>query len=350
MSEERPVLELMGAPGSPYTRKMLSLMRFRRIPYQLTHSSRHLSGKSNKRVKPRPEPKVHLLPTFYLKNENGEEVAVTDSSPLLRRFEKEYRGRSVIPPNPVMTFIDMLLEDFGDEWLTKSMFHYRWSYEADIYKAGEMLPRWGHISGNSEEIGAMSKFICERQISRLSYVGSNEITAQTIEDSFKRIIHLLDDHLAVHPYLMGERPGSSDFAFFGQLTCLALFDPTPQGIIIAETPRVYAWVEVMEDLSGYEVFEEDWIDPAHIPDTLKALLGEAGRLYAPYLIANAEAVMSGAQKMQMTLDGRAWEQNPFVYQAKCLRWIREAYTSLDEGSRATVNAIVDGTGLEQLVE
>ena len=35
MGESRIVQELMGAPGSPYTRKMLGLMRYRHIPYRL---------------------------------------------------------------------------------------------------------------------------------------------------------------------------------------------------------------------------------------------------------------------------------------------------------------------------
>ena len=34
--------------------------------------------------------------------------------------------RSVIPTDSALAFINYLLEDFGDEWCTKYMFHYRW--------------------------------------------------------------------------------------------------------------------------------------------------------------------------------------------------------------------------------
>lgn len=348
MAETRTVQELMGAPGSPYTRKMLAVMRFRGIPYRLERQSRIMKGVDNPHYKTRAQPKVSLLPTYYFKGEDGEEVAVTDSSPLIRRFENEYEGRSIIPSDPALAFIDMLLEDFGDEWLTKAMFHYRWAYEADIKKAGDILPRWGGINQPEDKVNAMSQFIRERQIERLSYVGSNEITGPVIEASFKRIIHTLDAHLTEHPFVMGERPGSADFAIYGQLTCLALFDPTPQAIILEECPRVYAWVEVVEDLSGYQVCDEDWLDADNLPTTLKALLGEVGRVYAPYLIANAKAVMAGDGKMEMTLDGKPWEQNPFTYQAKCLQWLREAHKALGDKDRARVDAILDGTGVSQL--
>ena len=85
-------------------------------------------------------------------------------------------------------------------------------------------------------------------------------------------------------------------------------------------------------------------------DQLKNILGEVGRIYAPYLIANASAVAGKAEKLEMVLDGKAWVQNPFTYQAKCLQWLREAYSALSESDRARVDNILDGTGILQLFE
>lgn len=348
MAGQPKVQELMGAPGSPYTRKMLATLRFRNIPYRFERQSRSISSADDKHRKTRPEPKVPLLPTFYFENADGESVAVTDSSPLIRRFETEYEGRSVIPPDPALAFIDMLLEDYADEWLTKAMFHYRWYYQPDIHKAGQILPRWGGVNMPEDQVRQMSQYICERQIGRLRYVGSNEVTKATIEGSFKRLIELLDKHFTDFPFLMGERPGSCDFAFYGQLTCMALFDPTPQAIILDMSPRVYAWVEIVEDLSGYLVSDDDWIDFDSLPHTLLAILEEVGHLYAPYLLANAKAVVEKAEKVETVIDGQPWEQSPFTYQAKCLKWLREAYESLNEGDRSRVNSVLDSTGCLRL--
>lgn len=51
------------------------------------------------------------------------------------------------------------------------------------------------------------------------------------------------------------------------------------------------------------------------------MLGEIGRVYVPFLLANAQAVMTGAKSFETTIDGRAWSQPTFPYQAKCLKWI-----------------------------
>lgn len=334
-------LWMMGAPGSPYTRKMRAYLRYRLIPYRqiLQGSEAHMA---------RPQPKVGLLPTFYLPDENGNEVAVTDSTPLIRRFEREFPGRHAVPSDPVIAFLDELLEDFADEWLTKAMFHYRWYYEADVKKAASILPLWRKIDVTDEEVKPLSEFIAKRQVERLWVVGSNDTTAPVIEGSYERILKLFDAHLQTQPFLMGQRPGSSDFGFLGQLTCLVLFDPTPAAIAVADAPRIYAWVESSEELSGLEPTDADWIQRDAIPPTITALLGEVGRVYAPFLIANAEAIDKGAEKVETTIDGRPWIQKPFPYQAKCLRWLREHHAALAPADRTRLDEILAGTGCEAL--
>ncbi len=334
-------LTLNGAPGSPYTRKMLALLRYRRIPYKLLQYGMGAPPGL-------PKSKPQLLPTFYLPNAQGEIEAVVDSSPLIRRLERAFEGRSVLPPHPVAGFIDHLLEDYADEWLTKAMFHYRWHYPADANKAGDILPRWSNISAGDEQMAQMKTFIMDRQISRLYVVGSNDTTAPVIEASYERFLDLFNAHLKVHPFLMGKRPGASDFAAFGQLTALTHFDPTPMALTMKKAPRVYAWVEVSEDLSGLEPQESDWLDAANIPSTIVALLKEFGRVYVPALLANAKAIANGADTFETEIDGKPWKQQTFPYQAKCLQWIRNAYADLGGKDRTTVDKLLTGTGIPTL--
>ena len=117
---------------------------------------------------------------------------------------------------------------------------------------------------------------------------------------------------------------------------------------LARAPQVYAWVSVMEDLSGLEPEEADWVAADALPDTLRALITEIGRTYAPVLLANAAAIDAGREEVATEVDGKPWRQKPFPYQAKCLQWLRQAYVALEGDDRARVDGILDGTGCEAL--
>ena len=341
MTADTDRIALSGAPGSPYTRKMLAVLRYRRISYRLLPSDAAGQGGL-------PSPKVRLLPTFFLPGADGALEAVTDSSPIIRRLERERPGRSVIPTDPVLAFLDELVEDYADEWLTKAMFHYRWYYQADIDKAGQQLPLWRNLSIADDQLAQMSALISRRQIDRLYVVGSNDVTAPVIEASYERFLRAFEAHLTVQPFLLGRRPGAGDFGVYGQLTQLAHFDPTPMALALKIAPRVSAWVDIMEDLSGLEPTDGDWIDPGRIPRTLTALLVEIGRVYPPVMLANARAVQSGAEVVETVVDGLRWTQPPFPYQAKCLAWLRQSRAALSVDDCARVDAILAGTGCEAL--
>ena len=337
MSE--PLL-LSGAPGSPYTRKMVALLRYRRIPYRLLLSAQAVPGL--------PQARPPLLPTFYLPGPDGALQAVTDSTPLMRRFEAAYAGRAAIPTDPALALIDALLEDFGDEWLTKAMFHYRWQYDADIRKAGEVLACWRGGPHDDAALAATAQAVRERQIPRLRYVGSNPRTGPVIEAGYRRVLLALEDHFRTHRFLMGGRPGASDFALYGQLTQLVHFDPTPMALAAEIAPRVVAWVLMMEDLSGLEPAEADWLDVTRLPASLHALLRETGRLYVPLLQANALSLQAGQTEFQATIDGQPWVQQAFPYQGKCLAWLRRDHAALSPVDRARADAALAGSGCEAL--
>jgi glutathione S-transferase len=332
-------LKIVGVPGSPYSRKLRSVLRYRRIPHVwIQHSSKEDRGL--------PGVPVQLMPRLVFPGDPP--TAAIDSTPLIRRLERDYPGRSVIPDDPALALLDALLEDYADEWLTKAMFHYRWAFAPDVAKAASVLPRSGRIDASDEQIAPFSKLFSERQVGRLSVVGSNETTAPLIEDSYRRLLTLLDAHLTRTPYVFGARPASADFGLFGQLTQLVGFDPTSAAIALELAPRVYAWVEIVEDLSGMEPGEQDWVARDALLPTLRGLLEEVGRVYAPFLLGNAAALESGAPEVRCEIDGRGWVQKPFPYQAKCLGRLREHHAGLAPGDRAAVDEILAGTGCEKL--
>jgi len=335
------LLPIRGAPGSPYTRKMLAVLRYRRIPYRFIQGARDHADM--------PQPKVSLIPILYFENEQGELAAEVDSTPIIRRLEDEYPGRSVIPTDPALAFLNYLLEDYGDEWLTKAMFHYRWYYQADIEMAGSILPYYHSVLLSDQQAAERKQQFSQRQISRLYVVGSNDTTAAVIEGSYRRYLSCLNEHLKTYPFTMGHRPGSADFACFGQLTQLVQFDPTPAALAAQQFPRVHAWVSKTEDLSGLEVAEDGFVDAGNLPETLKALLAEVGRTYVPVMLANAQALDQGLDKVEAVVEGAAWEQEPFPYQGKCLQWLRVEYARLSPEDRARVDAMLAGTGCEALV-
>ncbi|NCW59133.1 MAG: glutathione S-transferase [Proteobacteria bacterium] len=340
-------IKVFGAPASPYTQKIISILRYRHIPYEVFWGD--ALGKLSRLGDIEP-PKPRLLPTLLLKDENGKLKATTDTTPIIRRFENEYPNRKLLPDDPALSFINYLLEDFGDEWVTKYMFHYRWYFDEDADNASTILPL-SDIAVNmpDETLKDVKKIIHDRQTGRLWVVGSNDTTANLIDTSYRRFLKLMDDHLSVSKFLFGEKPSSADFAIFGQLTQLIGFDPTSREIAYDTALRLVSWQDVMADLSGHDVENSNWTLLEESPTSLKEIMKEFGRMYVPALIANANAIMQDEETWETEIDGSVWKQRAFPYQAKCLKWIKEEFDALNENDQSRVKTFLDGTGCEILL-
>ncbi len=337
----REPLRIAGVVGSPYSRKMRALLRYRQIPHRwLTFRSREHSEL--------PAPPLPLIPAVYLPSDAGWE-ALSDSTFQIRRLETEFRERSVVPSDPAVAFLDLLLEDYADEWVTKMMFHYRWAIPENAENASRLLPRWN--LGIPEEMArAFPDTFGKRQIERLALVGSNATTGPLIEAGYRALLDVLERHFRSHHFVMGERPGRADFALHGQLSQLVQVEPTSQALARTTAPRVVAWCDLIEDLSGMSVTENGWQTREPLPDTLRELLGLVGGSYAPFLLANAKALAAGADEVRCTVEGGEWRQPPFRYQGKCLGWLREAYAALEDPDRHAVDGALAGSGCEVLFD
>tara|TARA_B100001115_G_scaffold81_1_gene76 strand:- start:505 stop:1551 length:1047 start_codon:yes stop_codon:yes gene_type:complete len=337
-------IPIVGNPASPYTRKMLALMRYRRIPYAVEWGDpRALIKKMGLE-----EPKPILLPVLVF-NIDGKNKAITDSTPIIRHLENEFSVRRVIPSDPKLNFLNYVLEDFGDEWVTKYMFHYRWHFEDDIEKAGTVLPLMHDVSLENKSHLEFKKYFSELQTSRLWVVGSNNKTAPIIEESYKRFLNQLETCLSINPFLFGKRPSSSDYAIYGQLTQLIGFDPTSSAIAHNISPRAISWIDQMEDLSGLNVHEEDWITFEQAERNLSNIFEEIGKVYMPALLANSNAINQNEKTWTANIDGAEWNQKSFPYQAKCLQWINNEFEVLGNDDQEDILNFLRNTGCSDLI-
>ena len=357
-------IKVFGNVGSPYTQKILALLRYRNIPYSISwgdvvHNLSLLGVEA---------PKPVLLPTLIFKDKENKKICKTDTTPIIRYLEELYDKKSVIPSSPVLSFLNYLLEDFADEWTTKFMFHYRWHFDEDAQNAKKMLVLQHKLNIDNDSLKQFGDVIAERQINRLWVVGSNEDTAQLIDDSYKRYLSLMESHFTNQPFMFGDRPSSSDFGLYGQLTQLVSFDPTPSNIAYKNAPRTISWVNIMSDLSGLhnnggvgeffgiennntetklDYFEDNnsgWVNQESLPDTLKNIFEEIGKVYIPCLLANSAAFDKGEKKWQTIINGSTWSQKTFPYQVKCLKWIKEEFKKLDKKDQNKVKEFLKDTG------
>ena len=204
---------------------------------------------------------------------------------------------------------------------------------------------------------------------------SNNETAELIDQSYKHYLSSLENHLSNSSFMFGQRPSSSDFALYGQLTQLVGFDPTPRDIAIKISPRTMAWVNIMSDLSGlhdkggigeffgvknqnsdksssinyFQSNEYGWDELDNLPESLKDLFIEIGRVYIPCLISNAEAHKKGEDLWETKIDGSKWKQKTFPYQVKCLNWIKDEFNKLSDMDKNYVTDYLKGTGCNKIL-
>jgi glutathione S-transferase len=319
---------IFGSEASPYSVKVRSYFRYKRIPHQWVVRDQSAMAEFQRFAK------LPLVP-LVVTPEGG---ALQDSTPIIERMEAAHPEPALQPRDAALAFLSALIEEYADEWGNKPMFHYRWTYEDDQRSAAERIARETLPDAPAEQVSGAAEMIRKRMVPRLKLVGSSKATRGVIEGSFERQLRILDPHLATRSFLFGARPALADFGLYAQLYQCAT-DPTPQRLMQQRGKHVLRWIERMLDPRGEGDFEA-W---ATLEPTLFPLLrDEVGGIFLPWSAANARALAQGETTFRLTLGGEDFEQETQKYHAKSLAALKARHAAVAD--RSVLDPILERAG------
>ena len=315
---------IFGSEMSPYSIKVRSYFRFKRIPHQWIARTPE-TEEDYKRYARLP-----IVPTVATPEDKG----LQDSTPIMEAMDALFPEPSTHPADATLAFLSVLIEEFGDEWGNKLMFHHRWYDEVDQIASAQTLAWLNLPHGSAAQIAELAQFIRQRMSGRGHFVGSSAATAPLITAYYFELLDLLEPHLRARKYLFGARPSFGDFGLSAQLY-EASIDPTCGAIMRARGPAVLDWCHRMLEPRIDGDFEA-W---SSLAPTLSPIIAYVGKYFLPWTLANARALEAGDAEFSVDLPGGAYVQPPQKYHAKSLAALRTKYAAV--AGNAELNRILD---------
>lgn len=318
---------LYGAEFSAYSLKLRNYLRFKGLEFEFVSRTQ---GRQEEVARYAKHP---LSPVLV----DADDTVLQDSTPTIETLERDHPEPSITPDDPALRFIAALLEDYADEWLSKAMFHYRWTYADDATVAAKRTIDMLFEGADAPE--GVEDAVKARMAGRLHHVGSTSENTPSIEGSFTRLVEMLESHLQTRSYLLGGRPSIADFGLAAQLSQL-LASPTPGAVLRAQAPKVVAWIERMDNPRAEGGFET--LDA--LRETLAPLLSdEIAGAYLAWMASNADAVAKDSPIVRVDLAAGAFTQKPQRYAAKALAELRRKRAEADDAALA---ALLGETGCD----
>src|ERR1700741_2854159 len=143
---------IFGAEMSPYSVKVRSYFRYKAIPHQWVLRNAASQAEYEKHAK------IPVIPLVV----TPEGAGIQDSTPIIDQMEKLFPEPSIHPDDPVARFMSMLIEEFGDEWGNKWMFHYRWARDVDQISSAGRIARMRAPQATEEQHDAFAAQVAAR--------------------------------------------------------------------------------------------------------------------------------------------------------------------------------------------
>ena len=263
---------------------------------------------------------------------------MSDSTPIIGHLESEHVARPVMPPDPVVRFIALLIEDYADEWLWRAAMHYRWSYDHDRALLSRILADEAATHVRAPRFVKM-RMLRNRQ--RQSFVvrdGVTDATQPHVESGYRAALANMTEMLRERPYLLGAAPSIADFGLMGPMLRHFGQNPTPAEIMRNEAPYVYEWLSRVWN-AGNTASEPDFVTA--VPASAAPMLKELAETHLAQLACNAVAFGNNQRHFDMTVQGCPYQHLPVSrYRVWCLERLRAQFENLDQTQQQSVRALL----------
>jgi len=332
------------AEVSYFSGKVRPALRYKRVPFVEL-----LATPAAYRAVIRARTGLTLIPVVV----TPEDETLQDSSDILDALEARFPDPPLYPPTALQRIAGYLVELYVDEFLLLPALHYRWSFpESEAKARADFAATTGEPTGTNRLADAIKRFT--------GLIGVTPETIPAIEAHTTELLALLSDHLARHPYLLGDRPSLADCALMGPLYAHLYQDAVPARLLRETAPRVCHWIERMNhpDPDGFGA----WLPDEALPESVHALLRLIGHDAVPLILDSARAFDAWADANPgtaeelpraigthpTTLRGTALERLTTPYTLWMVQRCQAVYRAVPGPSRAAVDRAIAGTGCEAL--
>ncbi len=326
-------MKVWGVSVSYFTGKLETYLRYKGLPYEMEHPFAD---------QPRIRKLAGAVQVPIIEREDGRWMS--DSTPIIQHLETEHPDRPVMPADPVVRFIALLIEDYADEWLWRPAMHFRWSYEHDRELLSRILA--DEITTHLRLPRFVRRFII-RTRQRRGYVvndGVTDITWDHVEAGFYNAMRNMLTMLKNRPFLLGDSPSIADIGLMGPMLRHFGQDPTPAAIMRNDWPGVAEWVARTWH-AGQTISQSALL--SSVPDDAEPMLREIAETHLVQLAETALAFDRGENRMEMTVQGCRYTNVPVSrYRVYCLERLREEFDALDANAQAKVKTLLPYPGCD----
>ncbi len=325
MSDSNSKYIIYGGELSYFTRKLQAALNFYAIEFEM----RPKTPENRAEIESRSG--THQVPVL----QTPDNWMIGDTTPLIQLLDARFPSRRLFPEGPLGVLVH-LLEEYFDEWVARTMVHWRWHYERSAEFASLRM-----ANGDPEQ----AKIVREWGPRACRATGTQSPhQQQAAEAEYERILAAMEAQLGKTPFLLGHRPTALDCVLLGGLRAHTNMDPDPKEVV-AGYPKVVAWAEGNDTWDGSGELEP-------FPDSTpfaSMVVREMASTYQPYVLANRAAQTAGAKAFHAVIYDEDVSYLSRPYPERSRQMILQRISQLTGDEQVEVDRWLQNCGLTECV-